>query len=161
MPKIIIFSILFSSIILSNCLAETSIKSDVNKQALSTDEALNYKVIVTSTENEVPTPEIPPFEDFLVLYKLQSTTINFVKNAVKKTIIFAFTLRPKKEGLLQIKPSSIKINDEIFKTETLKIKVTKGKLAVPKGAPPTLEKKEKPQQKIPQSTSQEANQVVL
>ena len=134
--------------------AEIEIKAQVDKNKLTTDELLTYKLIITSTEKNTPQPQVPKFAGFDVVSQAQSTTVSFVKSNIKNIIIYAFILAPKDTGLLRIEYSQIKFKSKIFRTETFDIVVTKGKTQ-PETSPqqkPTFPEENQPDTKYPQVT---------
>jgi len=52
---VIIFIFLFSAV----AFAQTSIKAEVNKTSITTDETLTYKITITSSENSYLYPNYP------------------------------------------------------------------------------------------------------
>jgi len=100
----IILIILFSA---ANALAETNIKSEVDKLKLTADQDLTYKIIITSSENNLPAPQMPEFKGFNVISSAQSSTVSFVKNSIKSILVYAIILIPLETGKLKIEPSQI------------------------------------------------------
>lgn len=127
-----IFSLLF--LLTSKVLAQTSIKAEVDKISLTTDETLTYKLTVTSSEKKIPSPDLPKFEGFIVVSKAQSSKVSFVKGNIKTVLIYTYILAPIDIGRFKIEPSSIKIKDKTYSTEVFKIQVIQGK-AKPKVSP--------------------------
>ncbi|MCU0651774.1 MAG: BatD family protein [Candidatus Omnitrophica bacterium] len=126
LKKFIIFAVLF---LLSSApaLAQTSIKAEIDKQSISTDEALTYKIIIVSTEKQIPRPQLPAFEGFNVVSQAQSTSVNFSSAGVKNAAVFIYILVPNKTGEIEIKPSSIKVDNQVLSSDSFKIQVKQGK----------------------------------
>ncbi len=122
----IIFILLF--IFVSACaFAETSIKAEVDRKVITTDEVLTYKIIIVSTEKQIPRPQQPPqFEGFNVVSQAQSTSVNFSASGVKNAVVFAYVLAPTKTGEIEIKPSVLKMNNQTYSTDAFKIQVKQG-----------------------------------
>lgn len=110
--------------------AQVTIKAEVNKLKVSTDETLTYKLIIVSSETNLAQPQIPKFSGFNILSQSQSTTLAF-ENGLKTSLIYEFILSPTSVGKLKIDPSTIKIKDQLFSSEPFEIEVTQGK-ATPK-----------------------------
>jgi len=119
--------------------AEQAIHAEVDKTELTGDQALTYKVSITSLGNETPVLEIPEFEDFSVLSQMQSTQLSFGGAQAEKTFIYNFVLRPKKDGELSIKPAVIRVGDQEHSSDSFKIKVSPGKAQAPEFIPETGE----------------------
>lgn len=111
----------------SPVLAEIEMKAQVDKNKLTTDELLTYKLIITSDEKNIPRLQLPKFEGFNVISQAQSSTISFAKSNIKKIIVFAFILRPKEVGEFKIEPTQINFEGKTYKTEVFKIKIIQGK----------------------------------
>jgi hypothetical protein len=99
----------------------------VDRLNLTTDEALTYKIILTSSEKNLPQPDVPELKGFVVLSTAQSSTMSFSKVNLKTSIVYAFVLLPTKTGKLQIPAASIKIKDKIYSSEGFEIEVSQGK----------------------------------
>ncbi len=133
---------------------DLSIKAEVDKTSLSSDENLTYKLIITSSEKKLPSPQIPKFAGFNVISKAQSSTISFAKSEIKTIVVYAFILAPSDIGKFKIEPSTIKVNDKTYSTQEFEIEVTKGK-GKPQPKPekkPALPKEIQPPTDKPQVT---------
>jgi len=108
--------------------ADLSIKAEVDKTELTTDEALTYKLSIVFSGDEALVPEIPKFEDFSVISQAESTQFSFGEGMAEKTFIYSFVLMPKKKGEFTIKPTKIKINGREHSSDSFKIKVSPGKI---------------------------------
>jgi len=125
--KIKIFSLILLVLLLTSAVfAETTIKAQVDKNKVTTDEALTYKVIIASTENPLPSPQFPRFTGFAVISQANSSTISFMQGGMKTLLVYAFILAPTSTGKFKIEPVAIKVKDEVFTSQTLEIEVTQG-----------------------------------
>jgi hypothetical protein len=131
---------LFILLIKVNSFAETSIKAEVNKTRITTDETLDYKLTIISTEKNIPQPELPQFKDFNLISQSQSSSISFGKNTIKTILVYEFILNPLKEGEFKIESSIISVGGKTSSTQSFEIKVTAGKIK------PQVPPKEKPSQ---------------
>jgi hypothetical protein len=117
-------------LILSCCVsafAETTIKAEVDKKRISTDEAVTYKLIVSSTEKDIPQPQLPGFEGFATVSSAQSSTISFMQGGPKTILILACILAPLNTGKFTIQPSSITVQGKTYSSEAFDIEVVQGK----------------------------------
>jgi len=137
--KIILF--LFVIFLPTAVFAETTLKAQVEKNKITTDEALTYKLIIASTENALPAPAFPKFAGFQVLSQAQSSTVSFMRGGMKTILVYAFILAPMKVGKFKIEPASIKVRNEAFNSDAIEIEVTQGK-RIPQ--PPPVSPKNKP-----------------
>lgn len=137
----------------SPVLAEIEMKAQVDKNNLTTDELLTYKLVITSDEKNIPRVQLPKFEGFNIASQAQSSTVSFAKSNIKKIIVFAFILRPNEVGEFKIEPSQINFEGKTYKTEVFKIKIIQGKTKPLK--PPRKDKTlppEQPEEQGPKTT---------
>jgi len=123
MKKIIILSVIFTSLFIATSFAQTSIKAEVDKTIVTTDDTITYKLIITSSEKNIPTPQLPKFTGFRVISSAQSSTVSFTKGNIKTIFVYAFILAPTDIGKFKIEPSEIKIKNETFSTASFEIEV--------------------------------------
>lgn len=152
--KVIGIIVFFIFLFISMAFAEISIKAKVDKTSITTDETLTYKLIITSTEKQVPQPEVPKFEGFNVVSQAQSSTFSYLKTGPKTILVFAFVLTPTDIGKFKIEPGSIALKGKTYATDTFEIEVTQGKTKpqVPLGLESPLPKRTQPQTEQPQIT---------
>jgi hypothetical protein len=153
MKKIIIFGLFFVLTIHHSVIAEVTIKAEIDKTSVTTDEVVAYKILITSDSQTRPVLEIPKFEGFKVLSQAHSTTINFTKVGAKNLNVYAFILLPLRIGKLKIEPSKLKVGDTNLFSESFEIEVKEGKQK------PIAPKEEKPPAKKGIKTN--SNQITL
>lgn len=127
MKRIIIIWAIFMFSFIAAALAETSIKAEVDKQGISMDETLTYKIVISSSDKKIPAPEAPKFEGFQVVSQAQSSTVSFAKSKIKSIQVYVFILAPSNIGKFKIGPSSIKIKNRVYSSDEFEIEVTPGK----------------------------------
>jgi hypothetical protein len=125
--SIIIFTLLFAL----DVFAQTDIKAEVDKTSITMDDYITYKITITSSERNIPSPQLPKFEGFNVLSQAQSSSISFDKKGSKTTIIFAYILSPKNIGRFKIEPSQAKVKGQTYSTQAFAIEVKPGKTLAP------------------------------
>ena len=121
--KRIILAVLLLVVCATPSFADTSIKAEVDKPILTTDETLIYKIVVTSTEKKLPQPQIPQLEGFKIISQASSSTASFLKSEIKSILVFAFILSPLEVGKFEIKPATIKIGDKVYSSQAFDIEV--------------------------------------
>lgn len=125
--KLLLLSILFILCVLTDSLAETSIKAKVDKASITTDEALTYRITIASTERKLPEPKIPEFKGFSLESTARSSSVSFAKNNLNTTLVYAFVLAPADTGKFQIEPSRITVGGRTYSSEAFEIEVKQGK----------------------------------
>jgi len=143
----IILALIFTSLFIAQAFAQTSIKAEVDKTSVTTDDLITYKLIITSAEKNIPKPQLPKFTGFQIISSAQSSTVSFIKSEVKTIVVYAFILLPTGTGKFEIEPSTIKIKNETYATPILEIEVQQAK-PKPKAEPrqkPPLPKETQPE----------------
>lgn len=132
--------------------AEISIKAEVDKLKISLDETIIYKLIVTSTEKNIPPPQLPDFQGLSVISQAQSSTVFFIKSDIKTILVYTYILAPKDKGKFKIEPSTTKIRNKTYSSEAFEIEVFQGAAEAqpePKQKP-SLPKRPQPESEEPQ-----------
>ena len=142
MKRLCIVSVFLASMAVS-AFAETTIKAEVDKKLLATDESLIYKLNIISSEGKISSPQFPKFEGFVVLSQVQSSSINIVAGQLKTMITYVFVLVPKEKGRFTIGPAKIQAGGATYTSENFEIEVKAGKNKITiipdKRRPPTRE----------------------
>lgn len=149
MVKRAVLCLLFLVMAAAIAFAQTSIKAEVDKISLTTDEVLTYKVTVVSSERNVPLPELPKFDGFKILSQAQSRSFNLSAGSARNSFVFILLLAPLKTGELKIPPCTIKLDGKNYSTDTFKIEIKQGKF------------KPEPKESLPQGSSSDSEQTTL
>jgi hypothetical protein len=147
MKKTVLILFIFLFFFLDSAYAQTTIKAEVDKTTLTTDDTLTYKLIITSSEKKIPAPQVPKFEGFNIISQAQSSTLSFVKGNIKTILVYAFILAPTDIGKFKIEPSQIIVKGKTYSSEGFEIEVTQGKMK-PKIPPEKIQ----PESETPQVT---------
>jgi hypothetical protein len=150
MKSRILLVALFILILPLAAIAETTIKAEVEKSKITTDEVLTYKVIVASTESGFAAPVFPKFTGFAVISQAQSSTVSFMRGGVKTILVYAFILAPTTTGKLKIDPASVNVKGQAISSESINIEVIQGKRK-PQPLPTPQKKKPSLPQQVPGS----------
>jgi len=110
-----------------NVFAEVSIKAEVDKTKITTDSDLTYKLIVTSTEKNIPAPQLPSLDAFDILSQAQSSTVSLMQSNIKTILVYSFILAAKETGKFSIGPAEIKFKGKTYSSEAFEIEVQPGK----------------------------------
>ncbi len=149
MKKTIIYNIIFIFLSSALAFAQIPIKAEVDKTSISTDEVLTYKLTITSTEKNIPQPQIPEFKGFHIISQAQSSTFSFLKSGSQTIVVYAFILVPQDTGKFQIEPSKINLAGKTYYTDSFEIEVTIGE-SKPQ-TPKEVEPLPLPEESIPES----------
>jgi hypothetical protein len=150
MKRSFFLALIFIALLTGFAGAETSLEAEVDNQGISTDEVVTYKLAIKSSEKALPAPQLPKFEDFIVLSQAQSSTVSFVKGDIKNILVYVFILAPKNTGKLKIEPSTIKIKNDTYFSKAFEIEVVQGKKK-PKTTP---EQKTPSPERVPEESEQ-------
>lgn len=152
----IILAVSLVLFLLAPARAEISLKAEVDKASIKKHEALTYKLTISSSEKNIPSPQLPKFEGFRIISQGQSSRLSFTKGQAERTIVYAFILVPVEAGRLKIEASSLKIKGQTILTDSFEIEVS---LDAVKPQPKPEEQPSLPKE-IP-SEEQEQSQITL
>ena len=144
MKKAIFFIILLSSIFSKNCWGEVLIKADIDKDKITTDEALTYKITINSSDKDAPQLELPKFDGFQVISQAQSSTLSFSKSGAKSHLVYVYILAPQGVGKFKISPAVIKIKGRNYSTQSFEVEVIQGEVHSVPRIPNTRPRPDKP-----------------
>jgi hypothetical protein len=143
-------SIMASFLLLAavSSFADTSIKAEVDKTSITTDDILTYKLTIATDERKLPEPELPDFAGFAVIYSARSSTVSFARNSVWTSVSYSYILAPPEAGRFTIEPGRIKARGKVYSSQAFEIEVKQGT-----SQPQTPQKVEppQPQRHIPES----------
>lgn len=103
------------------------LEATVSKKDMGLYDRFTYKLaIYGETQINVKDLEISNFGDFYIVGgPSQSTSFQFINGEISSSATFSWVLAPKKEGSFTIKPASIEYRGKIYKSDPIKINVTK------------------------------------
>lgn len=136
-PISILITILFILFGYTFAFAEISIKAQIDKTNITTDDNITYKVTIVSSEKNIPAPKLPEFKGFYLVTQAQSSSISFAKGNINASLVYTYILAPKEAGKFEIGPSTIKFKSKSYSSQTFEIEVKQGKAKLP--APPEQE----------------------
>lgn len=149
MKKIGKISLFFLAIIAFSVVAyaKASIRAMVDRTLVGLNDKINYTLIVTGASGSAPDPKIPEFPGFDVTNTSQSSKFSFVNGGFSGSKTINLTLVPRSEGTFTLPPAQIKVNGQVYKSESFTVTVKGGLSRSPKKSPaPTSE----PYKPIPQ-----------
>jgi hypothetical protein len=155
MKKIIIYTVFFIFSFVISAFAETSLKAEVDKTNLTTDDALTYKLSISSSEKNIPLPEPPKFEGFEITSQIQSSSMSLAVGGIETKLSYVFILVPLDTGKFKIEPSVVNIKDKSYASESFEIEVKPGKSS------PKLKEKPSSPKNIPPQLNSEQPQINL
>ena len=124
--------------------ADTTIKAEVDKTSITTDELLTYKLTVVSTEKNILSPKISGFNGFAIVSQAQSSTVSFQKGGMKTILVFVFILWPKEAGKIKIEPVQVTVKGNAYASEAFQIEVKEGSVRLPKEPGPEIPGSDQP-----------------
>jgi hypothetical protein len=113
-------------------LAQSPIRAEVDRAALSTDEILTLTVTLnTSSILDSPTPSLPDLQGFQVVDSSVSTQIAIVNADIETQAVYVYRLQPYQAGDLTIGPISVTLDGQAYSTQPMTVQVTQGVTQVP------------------------------
>lgn len=135
MKKIFFSLLILLHVAIPFSFAETLIKAEVDKQSISTDEALSYKVTITAAQNKLPQPKLPKFDGFTVLSSANQSSVTVRGGQMNSTLVYIFMLAAQSAGQLKIEPATIEVQGKTYSSDAFEIQVKQGKSIIPKQPP--------------------------
>lgn len=108
------------------CFAETTIKAEVDKETITADETVTYKLTVISSDRNVSQPAFPEFARFDVLSQSQSSSFSFSDGGTKTMLVYVLVLFPRETGTLEIPAASLSADGKRVSSAKLSVRVTPG-----------------------------------
>lgn len=128
MKLVKVFTLAFFILVCSSaCFAQVELKAEVDKQKISTDEGVVYKLLITAAGEPMPQPELPAFQDFNITAQVSTSNIEIAGNESKFTVLYIFVLAPKAAGKFVIESATAKAQAGVVSSGQFEIEVTQGK----------------------------------
>ena len=103
--------------------ASISINSSLDKNEISINESLEYKITISGAQSSISIDE-SFLKDFIVIRRSSSQSYKLVNNEFSASQIKLFILRPQKAGIITIPSAKITVEGKTLKTSPIKVKVT-------------------------------------
>jgi len=107
-------------------LGQNPVTAEVDRNFLSTDDALVLTVTIDTSTGDAARPELPTMNDFQILGSSSGTQISIINGDMTVLETYNYTLRPLREGSLTIEPISVQINGQVYTTQPINIEVAQG-----------------------------------
>jgi len=99
------------------------LRASVNKTKIAINERFQLTFTVEGVEN-APPPNLPPLDDFFVLFGPNtSTQTTIVNGKVSVSISYTYTLKPKAKGKFVIEPAKLRYNRKTYRSQPIQIEV--------------------------------------
>jgi len=105
---------------------DLSFRAYVDKTEVTLEDQITLTIEVSGKRN-LPDPELPLIEDFEVYSSGRSTSFSFVNGKVSSSVIYNYTMVPKKEGQFYIGAVTLKYQGQTYQTQPIKIVVKAGR----------------------------------
>ena len=107
-------------------LAQEPVTAQVDRNRLSTDEALLLTIVVDSSAGRATQPSLPLLDGFQVLGSSSGTSIRIVNGSMTSSANYNYTLRPTRTGQLIINPITVNIDGQPYTTQPIAVEVSQG-----------------------------------
>ena len=121
-----LIALLILGILALPSLAQSPVTAEVDRNFLSTDEALVLTVTIDTSAGDAARPTLPPLDDFEILGSSSGTQISIVNGDMAVQATYNYSLQPRRAGSLVIDPIVVQINGQAYSTEPIAIEVTQG-----------------------------------
>ncbi len=113
-----------------------SISASVNKNRVSLNEQIVLQVTVSGDVTNLPSPTLPPLDNFTVYSSGRSQSISIINNQISSSITFNYILSPRSVGKFVIEPITITYKNQVYKTEPIEIEVVQAQPVQPQQPQP-------------------------
>jgi hypothetical protein len=104
---------------------DTRLTATVSKNKVALNETFEYKVEVSGTSTNLPSPQFPNFDAFNVLSGPNTaTSIQFINGKMSSSKSFSYYLQPQKLGEFVIPAATLELEGEIISSNEIKMTVT-------------------------------------
>ena len=107
-------------------LGQSPVTAEVDRNFLSTDDALVLTVAVDTSTGDAARPTLPTMNEFQILGSSSGTQISIVNGDMTVMETYSYSLRPLQAGSLTINPISVQINGQTYTTQPITVEVTQG-----------------------------------
>jgi hypothetical protein len=107
-------------------LGQSPVTAEVDRNFLSTDDALVLTVTIDTSAGDAARPTLPTLNDFQILGSSSGTKISIVNGDMTVQETYNYSLRPLRDGVLVIDPITVQINGQVYSTQPITIEVTQG-----------------------------------
>ncbi|MBN1913407.1 MAG: BatD family protein [Candidatus Omnitrophica bacterium] len=135
--KVLIIALAFFLFLMRCVSAEITLKAQVDKLRLTTDEVLTYRLSVKTQEKNPPALTLPQFDGFAVVSQSQSSSFRMGRDE-DSSFEYIFLLAPLSAGKLKIGPAVVKSKGRSFSSDAFEIEVGQGKRVTPDSPKVTL-----------------------
>ena len=121
-----ILTLLLLSVMALPALGQSPVTAEVDRNFLSTDDALVLTVTIDTGAGDAARPTLPTMNDFQILGSSSGTQITVVNGDMTVQETYSYSLRPLREGALVIDPVTVQINGQTYTTDPITVEVTQG-----------------------------------
>jgi hypothetical protein len=126
-----LFFTIFTTLLLLGLMAlpalgQSPVTAEVDRNFLSTDDALVLTVTIDTSAGDAARPTLPTMNDFQILGSSSGTKISIVNGDMTVQETYNYSLRPLRDGALIIDPITVQINGQVYSTQPITIEVTQG-----------------------------------
>ncbi len=115
---------------------EVTVKSSVNKNKLSQNDTLEFRIEVSGRLEGSPQIKLPDFKnDFEIISSGQSQSISINEKGKSQSAVFEYILAPKKSGKITIGEVKIKYGFKAYATKPIDIEVKPSAETLPSPQP--------------------------
>lgn len=102
------------------------VRAEVDRIALTTDEALLLTVTIDASEAQDAQPTLPDLDSFNLLGSSRSTQMSLVNGNMSINTVYSYQLQPTETGALVIPPITVTAASQTYQTEPITVNVTQG-----------------------------------
>lgn len=105
---------------------EPKLEASVDKSTARLNEEIHLNIKVVGVRGALPAPHLPKLEAFDIFYSGRASHFSFVNGRTESMTEFNYVLIPKSVGTFILRPIEITIDNQVYKTDQLEIKIENG-----------------------------------
>ncbi len=105
---------------------EPQLKASVDKSTARLNDEIHLNIKVVGVRGALPAPHLPKLEAFDIFYSGRASHFSFVNGRTESMTEFNYVLIPKSVGTFILRPIEITIDNQVYKTDQLEIKIENG-----------------------------------
>ncbi|MDP8215860.1 MAG: BatD family protein [Candidatus Kaelpia imicola] len=106
---------------------DLSVKYSMDRESISLDEVLKYRILVTGSFKTTPALHVPELQNFKIISNRKMSKVSISAGEIVSSVEFIFMLSPLKEGFFEMSGFKVEAGDVEYEVEAIKIKVSGSK----------------------------------
>jgi len=107
----------------------------LDKRTVELGDQIQLSIRIVGTQSNLLRPRLPEIDGFDTFFQGRSNQFTFVNNRSESTTTFSYVLVPKQAGSFTLPPIEVEVDDRVFRTDPIALRVTGTQTSQNSGAP--------------------------